>query len=52
MDTDFVSGAFGGLLASGLARIRAGGFERWPWIFFGEFLMCGFGGVLALTGWI
>ncbi|EOA80957.1 uncharacterized protein SETTUDRAFT_24469 [Exserohilum turcica Et28A] len=31
-----LSGAFGGLLASGLARIRVGGYERWPWIFFIE----------------
>ena len=31
-----LSGAFGGLLASGLARIRVGGYERWPWIFFGK----------------
>lgn len=31
-----LSGAFGGLLASGLSRIDAGGYEKWPWIFFGE----------------
>lgn len=31
-----LSGAFGGLLASGLAKIRVGGYNRWPWIFFGE----------------
>ncbi|KAJ5064542.1 major facilitator superfamily domain-containing protein [Bipolaris maydis] len=33
-----LSGAFGGLLASGLARIRVGGYERWPWIFFSKTL--------------
>lgn len=32
-----LSGAFGGLLASGLARIKVGGYERWPWIFFGKY---------------
>lgn len=31
-----LSGAFGGLLASGLARIEVGEYRRWPWIFFGE----------------
>lgn len=31
-----LSGAFGGFLASGLARIRVGGYERWPWIFFSK----------------
>jgi MFS family permease len=31
-----LSGAFGGLLASGLAKIRVGGYNRWPWIFFSE----------------
>jgi hypothetical protein len=29
-----LSGAFGGLLASGLAKIEVGGYNRWPWIFF------------------
>ena len=29
-----LSGAFGGLLASGLAQIRVGGYDKWPWIFF------------------
>jgi MFS family permease len=29
-----LSGAFGGLLASGLAKIEAGGYKKWPWIFF------------------
>lgn len=32
-----LSGAFGGLLASGLARIEVGGYEKWPWIFFSKF---------------
>ncbi|KAI1132967.1 MFS transporter-like protein [Nemania abortiva] len=31
-----LSGAFGGLLATGLAKIRYGGYNRWPWIFFIE----------------
>ncbi|KAK1625166.1 major facilitator superfamily domain-containing protein [Colletotrichum phormii] len=31
-----LSGAFGGLLATGLATIRRGGYNRWPWIFFVE----------------
>lgn len=29
-----LSGAFGGLLATGLATIRYNGYNRWPWIFF------------------
>lgn len=29
-----LSGAFGGLLATGLAKINYGGYNRWPWIFF------------------
>ena len=28
-----LSGAFGGLLATGLAEIRHGGYNGWPWIF-------------------
>ncbi|KAL8868989.1 MAG: hypothetical protein Q9174_004608 [Haloplaca sp. 1 TL-2023] len=28
-----LSGAFGGLLATGLAQIQYGGYNRWPWIF-------------------
>jgi MFS family permease len=32
-----LSGAFGGLLASRLARIEVGGYDKWPWIFFGEY---------------
>ncbi|KAI1154950.1 MFS transporter-like protein [Nemania diffusa] len=31
-----LSGAFGGLLASALAKIRYGGYNRWPWVFFIE----------------
>ncbi|KAI0166276.1 MFS transporter-like protein [Xylariaceae sp. FL1272] len=31
-----LSGAFGGLLATGLAKIHYGGYNRWPWIFFIE----------------
>jgi MFS family permease len=31
-----LSGAFGGLLASGLATIKVGEYRRWPWIFFGK----------------
>lgn len=31
-----LSGAFGGLLASGLSQIEVGGYRRWPWIFFSK----------------
>ena len=31
-----LSGAFGGLLATGLAQIKFHGYNRWPWIFFVE----------------
>lgn len=31
-----LSGAFGGLLATGLAKIRYNGYNNWPWIFFGK----------------
>ncbi|KAL9631438.1 MAG: hypothetical protein Q9204_004230 [Flavoplaca sp. TL-2023a] len=31
-----LSGAFGGLLATGLAQIRHNGYNRWPWIFIVE----------------
>jgi hypothetical protein len=31
-----LSGAFGGLLASGLSQIEVGDYRRWPWIFFSE----------------
>lgn len=33
-----LSGAFGGLLATGLATIHYNGYDRWPWIFFSTFL--------------
>ncbi|KAF2142806.1 uncharacterized protein K452DRAFT_225996 [Aplosporella prunicola CBS 121167] len=39
-----LSGAFGGLLATGLARIRSRGYNGWPFIFFVE------GGVTVLFG--
>jgi len=29
-----LSGAFGGLLATGLAEVRFHGYNRWPWVFF------------------
>ncbi|OAL25824.1 hypothetical protein AYO20_10379 [Fonsecaea nubica] len=31
-----LSSAFGGLLASGLAKIEVGSYQKWPWIFFVE----------------
>lgn len=31
-----LSGAFGGLLATGLSQISYGGYDGWPWIFFIE----------------
>lgn len=31
-----LAGSLGGLLAGGLAKINAGGYSRWPWIFFIE----------------
>ncbi|KIY00313.1 uncharacterized protein Z520_03998 [Fonsecaea multimorphosa CBS 102226] len=31
-----LSSAFGGLLASGLAKIEVGSYRKWPWIFFVE----------------
>ncbi|KAH6618454.1 MFS transporter-like protein [Boeremia exigua] len=31
-----LSGAFGGLLASGLSQIQVGDYRKWPWIFFIE----------------
>ena len=31
-----LSGAFGGLLATGLSEIRYNGYDRWPWIFIVE----------------
>ena len=41
-----LSGAFGGLLATGLAEIRFHGYNRWPWIFFVE------GAITVLFGFI
>jgi MFS family permease len=34
-----LSGAFGGLLATGLARIEYHGYNKWPWIFFSKFFL-------------
>ncbi|KAL8898747.1 MAG: hypothetical protein Q9207_006547 [Kuettlingeria erythrocarpa] len=34
-----LSGAFGGLLATGLAEVRHAGYNRWPWIFIVEGLI-------------
>jgi len=31
-----LSGAFGGLLATGLSQISFNGYNKWPWIFFSE----------------
>ncbi|THY29451.1 MFS general substrate transporter [Aureobasidium pullulans] len=39
-----LSGAFGGLLATGLAKIHTGGYNGWPFIFFVE------GGITVLFG--
>ncbi|OCL11192.1 MFS general substrate transporter [Glonium stellatum] len=39
-----LSGAFGGLLATGLAQIKSGGYNGWPFIFFVE------GGITVLFG--
>ena len=33
-----LSGAFGGLLASALGRIKYNGYNRWPWIFFSRLI--------------
>lgn len=43
-----LSGAFGGLLATGLAQIKHGGYNRWPWIFFIEGAITVCFGLLAL----
>ena len=42
-----LSGAFGGLLASGLGRISYGGYNHWPWIFFIEGAMTVAFGILC-----
>lgn len=43
-----LSGAFGGLLATGLAEIRFHGYKRWPWIFFVEGAMTVLFGLLTI----
>lgn len=43
-----LSGAFGGLLATGLAQIQHGGYNRWPWIFFVEGAVTVCFGLIAL----
>ncbi|KAF2205832.1 MFS general substrate transporter [Delitschia confertaspora ATCC 74209] len=43
-----LSGAFGGLLATGLAQISTGGYEGWPFIFFVEGAMTVVFGVVVL----
>ncbi|KAF2720698.1 MFS general substrate transporter [Polychaeton citri CBS 116435] len=42
-----LSGAFGGLLATGLAQIHYGGYNGWPWIFFIEGAMTIVAGITA-----
>lgn len=42
-----LSGAFGGLLATGLAKIKYGGYDKWPWIFFIEGIVTVLFGVTA-----
>ncbi|KAM0819188.1 putative Major facilitator superfamily domain-containing protein [Seiridium cardinale] len=42
-----LSGAFGGLLATGLAQIRFNGYNRWPWIFFIEGIITTLFGVIC-----
>ncbi|OAL06881.1 MFS general substrate transporter [Phaeosphaeriaceae sp. SRC1lsM3a] len=42
-----LSGAFGGLLASGLAKIEVGNYRRWPWIFFIEGAMTVIFGIIC-----
>ncbi|KAI8634917.1 MFS transporter-like protein [Xylariaceae sp. FL1651] len=42
-----LSGAFGGLLATGLAKIHHGGYNRWPWIFFIEGIVTTLFGVVC-----
>lgn len=43
-----LSGAFGGLLATGLAKINYGGYDGWPWIFFIEGIMTVVYGLMAM----
>lgn len=42
-----LSGAFGGLLATGLAKIKYGGYDKWPWIFFIEGIITVLFGITA-----
>ncbi|KAI1423856.1 MFS transporter-like protein [Xylaria sp. FL1777] len=42
-----LSGAFGGLLATGLSKIQYGGYNRWPWIFFVEGIVTTLFGILC-----
>lgn len=42
-----LSGAFGGLLATGLAQINYGGYDSWPWIFFVEGAITVVAGIVA-----
>ena len=43
-----LSGAVGGLLATGLAEIRHGGYNRWPWIFIVEGIITVVFGIIAI----
>ena len=43
-----LSGAFGGLLATGLAEIHHAGYNRWPWIFIVEGIITILYGMLAI----
>ena len=44
-----LSGAFGGLLASGLGQIKVNSYRNWPWIFFIEGAITICVGMVALT---
>ena len=43
-----LSGAFGGLLATGLAEIRFNGYNGWPWIFIIEGIITVLYGIVAM----
>ncbi|MCJ1306865.1 hypothetical protein MMC25_000509 [Agyrium rufum] len=43
-----LSGAFGGLLATGLAEIKHGGYNGWPWIFIVEGIITILFGILTM----
>ena len=43
-----LSGAIGGLLATGLAEIEHGGYNRWPWIFIVEGIITVLFGIVAI----